>query len=404
MTFWVIKVLSTTIGETFADYLAVNVGLGPAVTDAVMIAALVVALVIQFRTRAYTPWIYWLCVVLVSIVGTQLTDFFTDTLGVSLYLSTAVFALILAVVFAVWYRQERTLAITSIDTPRREAFYWGAILTTFALGTAAGDLATEALSLGFRNGVLIFGGLILATWVAYRLGAGQVLTFWIAYVLTRPLGASLGDLLTQDKDFGGLGLGASVTSLLFFGTIVVLAIREQVLVSRHGVAVKGAGPLGGHRQDYMWAAAAVAAVALVGWALRPAGDTTPTAEPAPMTTAQAGNQAGAPPGAPAALPPQAHPTTKLGNLDKFAVIVTDVKQKVAKNDLAGGKARVKDLEVAWDDAEAGLKPRDSAKWHQLDDQIDAVLTALRASNPVQGDCASAVDTLMATLNQFDGVR
>lgn len=398
-TFWVIKVLSTTIGETFADYLAVNVGLGPAVTDAVMIVALVGALVIQFRTRRYTPWIYWLCVVLVSIVGTQLTDLFTDTLGVSLYVSTAVFAVVLAVVFAVWYRQERTLAITSIDTPRREAFYWGAILTTFALGTAAGDLATEALSLGFRNGVLIFGGLIVATWVAYRLGAGQVLTFWIAYVLTRPLGASLGDLLTQDKDFGGLGLGASVTSLLFFGTILVLVIREQVLVSRHGVAVKGAGPLGGYRQDYLWAGVAVAAVALVGWVLRPAANTTPTAGPAPMTTAQTA----APPGAPAALPRQAHPITKLGNLGKFAGIVTDVKEKVAENDLAGGKARVKDLEVAWDDAEAGLKPRDSARWHQLDDQIDAVLTALRASSPVRGDCASAVDTLMTTLNQYDGV-
>ncbi|MET8907562.1 hypothetical protein [Micromonospora sp. NPDC004551] len=398
-TFWVIKVLSTTIGETFADYLAVNVGLGPAVTDAVMIAALVVALAMQFRTRAYTPWIYWLCVVLVSIVGTQLTDLFTDTLGVSLYVSTAVFAVVLAVVFAVWYRQERTLAITSIDTPRREAFYWGAILTTFALGTAAGDLATEALSLGFRNGVLIFGGLIAATWVAYRLGAGQVLTFWIAYVLTRPLGASLGDLLTQDKDFGGLGLGASVTSLLFFGTIVVLVIREQVLVSRHGVATKGAGPLGGYRQDYVWAGVAVVAVAVAGWVLRPAADTTPTAEPAPVTTAQAGAR----PGAPAALPRQAHPTTKLGNLGKFAVIVTDVKAKVAQNDLAGGKSRAKDLEVAWDDAEAGLKPRDSARWHQLDDQIDAVLTALRAPSPVRGDCASAVDTLLATLSQFDGV-
>ncbi|MFE9959712.1 hypothetical protein [Micromonospora sp. NPDC005299] len=403
-TFWVIKVLSTTIGETFADYLAVNVGLGPAVTDAVMIAVLVVALVIQFRTRAYTPWIYWLCVVLVSIVGTQLTDFFTDTLGVSLYISTAVFAVVLAVVFAVWYRQERTLAIASIDTPRREAFYWGAILTTFALGTAAGDLATEALSLGFRNGVLIFGGLIVATWVAYRLGAGQVLTFWIAYVLTRPLGASLGDLLTQDKDFGGLGLGSSVTSLLFFSTILVLVIREQVLVSRHGVAVKGVGPLGGHRQDYTWAAAAVVAVALVGWVLRPAGDTTQAAGPEVVTNPQPGTQAGAAPGAPAAPTRQAHPITKLGNLGRFAVIVADVKAKVAQNDLAGAKARVKDLEVAWDDAEAGLKPRDSAKWHQLDDQIDAVLTALRASNPVQGDCASAVATLMSTLNQFDGVR
>src|SRR3954463_10871830 len=221
-TFWVIKLLSTTIGETFADYLTVNVGLGPMVTDAVMAAVLVAALVIQFRTRKYTPWIYWLCVVLVSIVGTQITDFCTDTLGVSLYLSTGVFAIVLAVVFIVWHGQEHTLAITSIDTPRREGFYWGAILTTFALGTAAGDLATEALSLGFRNGTLIFGGLILLTWLAVKAGAGQVLTFWIAYVLTRPLGASLGDLLTQSKDFGGLDLGASMTSILFFSVIIVL--------------------------------------------------------------------------------------------------------------------------------------------------------------------------------------
>lgn len=210
-TFWVIKVLSTTIGETFADYLAVDVGLGPAITDLAMISVLAIALTIQLRKTKYTPWIYWLCVVLVSIVGTQITDFFTDTLGVSLYLSSAVFAAILAVVFTTWYRQEGTLAIASVDTRRREGFYWGAILVTFALGTAAGDLATEALGLGFRNGALVFGGLIALTWAARRLGASAVLTFWIAYVLTRPLGASLGDLLTQSKEFGGLGLGASLT-------------------------------------------------------------------------------------------------------------------------------------------------------------------------------------------------
>jgi len=116
-TFWVIKVLSTTIGETFADFLSVNVGLGSALTDAAMLAVSVVALVGQFRTRKYTPWIYWLCVVLVNIVGTQITDLFTDTLGVSLYLSTAVFTVILAAVFIVWYRQEGTLAIASVDTP-----------------------------------------------------------------------------------------------------------------------------------------------------------------------------------------------------------------------------------------------------------------------------------------------
>jgi uncharacterized membrane-anchored protein len=404
-TFWVIKVLSTTIGETFADFLAVNVGLGPAVTDGLMIAVLAVALAVQFRTLKYTPWIYWLCVVLVSIVGTQITDFLTDTLGVSLYVSTGVFSVVLAVLFVLWHRQERTLAITSIDTPRREAFYWGAILTTFALGTAAGDLATEALSLGFRNGTVIFGALILATWLANRMGAGQVLTFWIAYVLTRPLGASLGDLLTQSKDFGGLDLGASTTSLLFFAVILVLVGREQMLAIRHGVAVKGGEPTGGRRGDYAWAAAGVAVVAIAGVAF---GMVKSSRNPvdAPSVVGP-GAVTGNPPRAGNDLVPMgvraAHPTTRLGNLAAFAAIVGDVRAKVLKNDLAGGKARVKDLEVNWDDAEAGLKPRDPGKWHRLDDEIDAVLTSLRAGHPSQADCAAKLQTLADTLNQFDGV-
>ncbi|AEV84276.1 hypothetical protein ACWT_3253 [Actinoplanes sp. SE50] len=399
-TFWVIKILSTTVGETFSDYLAVNVGLGPLVTDAIMMTVLAIALVRQFRTAKYTPWIYWACVVLVSIVGTQITDFFTDTLGVSLYVSTAVFAVILAIVFITWHRQEHTLAITSIDTPRREAFYWGAILTTFALGTAAGDLSTEALSLGFRNGVLIFGALILITWAASRFGASLVATFWIAYVLTRPLGASLGDLLTQSKDFGGLDLGASATSLLFFGVILILVIREQLLANRHGVAEKGDGPLGGRRADYAWAGAAAVAIAVAGVGLSSlhTGSTDTTATT--TTTDVGGTATGG--GRPAQVK-VIHPTTKLGNLTRFATITAAVKAKVDKNDLAGGKAKVKDLEVAWDEAEAGLKPRDPGKWSRLDGEIDDVLTALRAGNPSQADCTAALKTLITTLNQFDGV-
>ena len=385
-TFWVIKILSTTVGETFADYLSVNVGLGPGITDVAMLAVLAVALTVQLRTRQYTPWIYWLCVVLVSIVGTQITDFFTDTLGVSLYLSTAVFSVLLAVVFTVWYRQERTLAITSIDTPRREGFYWGAILVTFALGTAAGDLATEALSLGFRNGVLLFGGLIAVTWLARRLGAGAVITFWIAYVLTRPLGASLGDLLTQDRSLGGLGLGASLTSAVFLSIIVILVIREQLLTNRHGVAVKGAGPHGGHARDFAWAGAGAAAVLVAGLVLSGLnGGATPTAAGAVPASAQV------------------HPTTALGDVSSFATIAADVQTKVTANDLPGAAAKVKDLEVAWDSAEAGLKPRDPADWHTLDGQIDGVLTSLRTSPPNQADCTANLKTLVATLNTFDGI-
>ncbi|RBJ68125.1 hypothetical protein C3L29_038320, partial [Pseudomonas sp. MWU12-2534b] len=155
------------------------------------------------------------------IVGTQITDVLTDQLGISLYLSTAVFAGLLAVNFAVWYAVEHNLSIRQIVTPRRELFYWATVLCTFALGTAAGDLATEALGLGFTLGALIFAALIAVTLVAWRLGGNAVLTFWVAYILTRPFGAALGDLLTQAKTYGGLGLGATWTSAIFLCVILL---------------------------------------------------------------------------------------------------------------------------------------------------------------------------------------
>lgn len=390
-TFWLIKILSTTIGETFADYLAVQVGLGTAVTDGAMMTLLAVALVAQLRARRLIPWLYWLTVVLVSIVGTQITDFFTDTLGVSLYVSTAVFAVVLAVVFTVWWRQERTLAITAIDTPRRERYYWGAILTTFALGTAGGDLATEALSLGFRNGALIFGGLILAVWAARRLGLNGVLAFWIAYVLTRPLGASLGDLLTQDRSFGGLGLGASLTSLVFLAVIVVLVAREQVNATRHGIRAKGEAPAVSPRRDYAWAAAGAVAVVAAAVVLAPA--------PAPAVAA------------PAAItgkwkaahvnPLETDPTSPIGDLRPFAVIVDDVTTKAKKGDLAAATARIKDLEVAWDNGEAAMKPASPDDWHTMDSAIDGALTALRTTSPAKATCVSALTNLQSTIEALE---
>src|SRR6202048_4788810 len=152
LAFWIIKVMSTTVGETGADYLAVHVGLGTAITDGIMFVLLLAALLAQLRARQYVPWRYWLTVVLVSVVGTQITDFLTDKLDVSLHTSTAAFAVVLWAIFAIWYAVERTLSIRTIVTRRRELFYWAAILFTFALGTAAGDLAAEALQLGLRLG------------------------------------------------------------------------------------------------------------------------------------------------------------------------------------------------------------------------------------------------------------
>lgn len=228
LSFWIIKIMSTTVGETGADFLAVNAGLGQGVTSTVMVVLLAISLFMQLRTHRYTPWIYWLTVVLVSVVGTQITDLMTDGLGISLYISTPVFGVALAAIFCVWYWCERTLSIHDVVTRNRELFYWAAILCTFALGTAAGDLATEALGLGFTLGVVIFGALIGMTYLAFRMGGNAVLTFWIAYILTRPFGASLGDLLTQAKTYGGLGMGAMWTSALFLSVIVLLVAMAQI--------------------------------------------------------------------------------------------------------------------------------------------------------------------------------
>jgi uncharacterized membrane-anchored protein len=230
LSFWIIKIMSTTVGETGADFLAVNAGFGQGITRAVMAVLLAVALFMQLRRRRYTPWSYWLTVVLVSVVGTQITDLLTDGMGVSLYVSTSVFAVLLAGIFTVWFWVERSLSIHEIVTRRRELFYWAAILCTFALGTAAGDLATEALGLGFTWGAASFGALIAITYAAWRMGGNAVLTFWIGYILTRPFGAALGDMLTQAKTYGGLGMGAMWTSALFLTVIVMLVAVAQFSV------------------------------------------------------------------------------------------------------------------------------------------------------------------------------
>lgn len=223
--FWIIKILCTTVGETFADFLNVNLHLGLTNTTYLMGGLLIVTLFFQFKARQYVAGTYWFAVVLLSIVGTLITDNLTDNFGVSLVTATLVFSVMLVVTFLAWHASERTLSVHTIHTTRREAFYWSAILFTFALGTAAGDLLAEQLQLGYLLSAFIFAALIALAAVAHlRFKLNAIFAFWFAYILTRPLGASIGDYMSQPRDQGALGLGTVVTSALFLVTILGLVV------------------------------------------------------------------------------------------------------------------------------------------------------------------------------------
>lgn len=226
--FWIIKILCTTVGESFADYINETLGFGLTNTTLVFSAALVVVLVAQFRLRRYIPGVYWLAVVLISVVGTLLTDNLTDGHDVPLWISSTVFAVLLAAVFGVWYARERTLSIHTIVTTPRESFYWLTVLVTFALGTAVGDWTLDLTGWSAGTSVLLPLGLILTVLAGWKLGAGPVLSFWLAYILTRPLGANIGDYLASSRSDGGLGLGTFGTSVVFLGTILLVVVYLTV--------------------------------------------------------------------------------------------------------------------------------------------------------------------------------
>lgn len=231
MFFWIIKIMATTVGETGADFLIFNLNFGLTTTSVIMSALLLAALFVQIKTKIYIPWIYWVTVVMISIVGTLITDNLTDNFGVSLVVSTIAFSVALATTFATWYASEKTLSIHTICTSKREFFYWSAILVTFALGTAAGDLSSESLNFGYAISGLIFGAMITAVAVLhYVFKVNAVLTFWLAYILTRPFGASVGDYLSQPTTNGGLGFGTVTTSFVFlaviFGSVTFLSLRK----------------------------------------------------------------------------------------------------------------------------------------------------------------------------------
>lgn len=235
--FWLIKLMAVTVGETAADFLATNLGLGLSTTSLVMSGILLAALILQFAQGKYVPWIYWTAVVLISIVGTLITDNLVDNLGVSLAAATVAFSIALSVTFAAWYAVERTLSIHTIYTVRRETFYWLAILFTFALGTASGDLVAEGFGLGYLQTGLLHGLVIGAIAFAYYVPKmNGILAFWLAYILTRPMGASFGDLVSQPTEDGGLGFGTVATSGVFLASIV--AIIVYMSVTREGLEAR----------------------------------------------------------------------------------------------------------------------------------------------------------------------
>jgi uncharacterized membrane-anchored protein len=391
--FWVIKVLCTTVGESFADWINTQLGVGLVNTAWIFTGVLVVALAVQLRLKRYVPFPYWLTVVVVSVTGTLYTDILTDQLNVPLWISSAVFSVLLAVVFGAWWLRERTLSIHSVTTLPRESFYWLTVLVTFALGTATGDWTLELTGWSPAVSVLLPLGLIAAIAVLWRFGANPVLSFWLAYILTRPLGANLGDWLASPRTDHGLGLGTAVTSVIFLtailATVVYLTIsRVDVMEERqreNTSAVRANLTRERIMHGYYVMVAAASAALLVSAAGRP------------HATANNDNeeQTGAPVVTATLSPGEAQSHFPPTEITKFRTITQDTLSSVQAGDQAAARARVKDLESAWDDDQATLQPMDESAWHVLDAHIDSVLKALRASQP---DPSSETQTLNALLN------
>jgi uncharacterized membrane-anchored protein len=387
--FWIIKILCTTVGETAADFLNVNLNAGLTVTSVVTGALLLIALVFQFRSKRYVPGLYWLTVALVSVFGTLVTDNLTDNLGLPLEVSTVIFTVLLGLAFLAWYLSEKTLSMHSIFTTRRESFYWLAILLTFALGTASGDLLAEGLGLGYLVTGLIVASLILIIAVARRLGLHAILAFWIIYIFTRPLGASIGDFLSQPPSHGGLGLGPTNTSIIFFagilGIVTYLSVTKKDVIDAPTENTVEPTQKGGLLQTAVTLTILLIAAG-IGYHVRLAalqGGPADTAAPAIAT----GTGASAP----------SAPASPLGDLSAFRTITKDTLDLVNAGNQSGAQARITDLEFAWDNAQAQLKRKDTAAWNKVDGAIDLALRQVRAVQPNTVTEKSALQALLNAL-------
>jgi uncharacterized membrane-anchored protein len=392
--FWIIKILCTTVGESAADFLNVNLNFGLSGTSVITGVLLVLALISQFNANRYRPARYWTAVALVSVFGTLVTDNLTDQIGLPLEASTVIFGALLALTFLLWYHSEKTLSIHSIVTRRREGFYWLAILFTFALGTATGDLMAEVLGLGYLATGIIVATLIALTAIGWRTRLNSVLSFWIIYILTRPLGASIGDYLSQSPSQGGLGLGATVTSLIF--TVGILGIVTFLSITKADVipAAPAAGDRAAAERGGLWQTIAVVALVLVaggtGYTVRKSSLQQDAPEPTPAAAQSI-------PGPNQKTPSPKARLSPLGDLSTFRTITQDTLDRLNAGDQAGATARIGDLETEWDNAEARLKPKDKAAWTRIDGKIDTVLRELRATNPNPTSEKAALTALLAAL-------
>ena len=391
--FWIIKILCTTVGESFADWIAVDLGVGLINTTIIFTVVLAAVLTWQIRLPRYNPFSYWLAVVVLSVTGTLYTDILTDKYGVNLAITTPVVAMLLAVVFGLWYRKEGTLSIHSIVTVPREMFYWLAILLTFALGTAAGDWTLELTGWTPGVAVLLPTFLIAATVVGWKLGANAVLSFWIAYVLTRPLGANLGDWLAVDKQIGGLGVGTLGTSVIFLSailaTVVFLAIKRPDVIDDE-TEVREAIARRPERERVMlgyYGAVAAVAIGVLAYANH---------QPHQAFSAQEEALGGAP--VEQLTPQQATAHFPAADVTQLRTITQDTLTLVTSGDQAGATARIGDLETAWDDAQSRLEPLDETAWTFLDSEIDDALSAVRAGTPDPASEQGALGALITSLN------
>lgn len=386
--FWVIKILCTTVGESLADYINTTLGFGLGGTAVLFTVLLGVALGVQFRTRQYVPAVYWLVVVLVSVTGTLYTDLLTDQIGVPLSVSSAVFTVLLVAVFGIWYARERTLSIHSINTVPRESFYWLTVLVTFALGTATGDWILDLTGWTPGQSVLLPIALIAVIAVGWRLGANAVLAFWLAYILTRPLGANLGDYLGRSQTDGGLGVGLLGTSLVFLAAISAIVFyltRTRVDVVPAGQE-KSPRPTTARRELLVLAAMVVAASVAAFVVGRAASHNTGGAalaeSPAPVASLAPGKQA--------------QPLTS-NDLAPVTTISADIQTLVQSGQQKDATARADDLETAWDDAAPSLQAKNPERWTALDGQVDAVLKSVRANKPDSAREMTTVGALVSSL-------